>query len=516
MRRTLIGFGLALAFLMPLAPSEAQRGPGGSRWEELGRQSVGFGTDTDSITLNQGEEFYREGAFRALRFAAEGNDVNMISIRLVFMNGHTEDIRVDRVIKNGSDLELDLPGERSYLRQIDMQYRSNVGLSFGSGGLRVQQATVTVSGERVRRPPPPPPAVWRELDTQSFSLSDNKIVLNPSRADGRVSKIRLKVGNELVIVKQIDIRFRSGETQTVRVDRFLEAGEETDIIDLDGTTRVVDSVTVDIVPRRRAGRNEIQLAGFVHPPVPGAPLGFAGGSGGGFREIDTQSFSTTDDKVVFRTNRGDGRLGQIRLKVGSEAVIMRGIDIRFRNGEVQKVRIDKRMEPGEQTQAIDLEGEQRVVDTVTLDMEPRRRQFRTEVTLLGTERPGGAPPPSRPAVDPYLSRGYSLLGEQTVAFTADRDVINVAQTEEGNRRRYRTLHIVTENNEVYFNKVRIIYGNGYGEDFNIERAVPAGTDIPIDLKGERAFIKQIEMTYRSRPSFRGQAIVKVYGETVRR
>ena len=35
--------------------------------------------------------------------------------------------------------------------------------------------------------------------------------------------------------------------------------------------------------------------------------------------------------------------------------------------------------------------------------------------------------------------------------------------------------------------------------------------MPIDLKGERRSIDRIEMKYRSRPSFRGEATVCVYG-----
>jgi hypothetical protein len=40
--------------------------------------------------------------------------------------------------------------------------------------------------------------------------------------------------------------------------------------------------------------------------------------------------------------------------------------------------------------------------------------------------------------------------------------------------------------------------------------------MPLDLRGERSYLRRIEMTYRSRPSFRGQAVVKVYGEPARR
>jgi hypothetical protein len=36
---------------------------------------------------------------------------------------------------------------------------------------------------------------------------------------------------------------------------------------------------------------------------------------------------------------------------------------------------------------------------------------------------------------------------------------------------------------------------------------------PLDLRGERRAIRQIDMVYRSQPNFRGQATVCVEGQT---
>jgi hypothetical protein len=421
------------------------------------------------------------------------------------MNGYSEDVRVDKVIRNGGELLVDLPGERSFLRQIDMQYSSNFGFSFGSGGLRVQQAAVTVYGERVRRPPPP---VWRELDTQAFNISDGRVVLQTSRADGRVSKIKIRNGVELVIVRGLEVRFRNGDVQRVRMERFFEANEESDIIDLEGDARGIDTVTIDFQPRRRSARNEMQLSGLVQPRVPEPPPGPVGGAA--FREVDRQSFLTSESRVVLSPARGASQLGQIRLKVGREAINLQAIEIMFRNGTTQRVSVNRRLDAGEETQVIDLDGDRRFVTSVTLELDPRRQQRQTEVTLLGSELPG------RPAPDPYLARGLMFLGEQTVGFSTDRDIVNVPQSEEGLRRRYRVLHFVTERNDVHFISVTLHFANGYTEDYAINKTVAPGTDIPIELRGERAFIKQIEMVYRANPSFRGQAVVKVYAELARR
>jgi hypothetical protein len=399
MRVTSLIWGLVLALLLPLAAANAQRGGSGDNWEFLGEQTVGFRTDNDSIVLNQGEEWYRTRAFRALRFVAERNDVEMQSIRVNYINGHTEDLQINKTLRKGSELIVDLRGERSFLKQIDMRYKSNFSFSLGGGGLRIEQAVIKVYGDRVQRRAPPPeerPVVSRE----------------------------------------------------------------------------------------------------------------------GWSVIETLRFKQDEDQVVFSSSRGDGRFGQIRLKAGADPVRVRDMLIRFRNGETQTVRLDTRLEDGEETRAIDLTGDLRMLDTVTVNLEPRRRPGRPELSLLGLRRPGRDAPA---AGDIYAGRGWVLLGEQTVGFTTERDVIDVQQSDDWHRdRRFSSLHLIAQNNDIFMNSMRIVYINGYAEDFRVNRLIAAGTDTEIDLRGERSYIRRIEMNYRARPSFRGRAVMRVYGEPARR
>jgi hypothetical protein len=114
-------------------------------------------------------------------------------------------------------------------------------------------------------------------------------------------------------------------------------------------------------------------------------------------------------------------------------------------------------------------------------------------------------------------RGWELLGEKTVGFRVDRDVINVSQSEDWFRdRRYRALHFLAGGNDIYMIGIRLVYFNGFGEDFRVDRLIRQGEDLPMDLRGERSYLTRIEMTYRSRPDFRGEAVIRVYGEPTRR
>jgi hypothetical protein len=143
---------VAITLFLLLQPAQAQRDRGRHDVEAgrgevlLGEQRVGFRVDRDTINIGQSEDWFRNRSFRSLRFHADGNDVQMMAIRLVYLNGHVEDIRVNRPIRRGGDLRVDLRGDRSFLRQIDMTYRSRPNFD--------GQAVVRVFGEAGRRRDP--------------------------------------------------------------------------------------------------------------------------------------------------------------------------------------------------------------------------------------------------------------------------------------------------------------------------------------------------------------------------
>lgn len=400
-----IAFGLALA-LAAVAPAEAQRGGGAGNWELLGEERVGFGADRDVITLRNDENFYRNKAYRRLRFVAEGGEVRMRSIRLTYLNGHAEDVQFDKTLRAGQEVDVDLRGERSYLRQIEMVYKAKFGISLGQGGVRLNQPTIKVLGDNVRGGPP--------------------------------------------------------------------------------------------------GRPE---------PGPGPRPG-----AGGWDTLASERFSVRDEEVQMRVGRRDGRIGQIRLQNRGERINVREVRIRFGNGETQVVRLGQRLEDGEQSRPIDVEGATRFIQSVTVLMDASRRRGQTELTLLGTERPGREDGPGPGAGGGYRPRpDWVPLGQQSVGFGVDRDVIRVGQSEDFFRNRgFDKLHFVAEGNDLHMMSIRVVYLNGHAEDIRIDRNIRAGSDLAVDLPGRRSYLREIEMIYRGRPGFGGRAGVSVFGEPSQR
>lgn len=107
------------------------------------------------------------------------------------------------------------------------------------------------------------------------------------------------------------------------------------------------------------------------------------------------------------------------------------------------------------------------------------------------------------------TRDWVLLGQQEVGFRVDRDTIDVGRAD----LRFSQLRIEAERNDVHVISIRLVYQNGYAEDIRVDREIRAGREaLPVDLRGERSYLRKIELTYRSRPSFRGRAVVRIYGE----
>jgi hypothetical protein len=107
---------------------------------------------------------------------------------------------------------------------------------------------------------------------------------------------------------------------------------------------------------------------------------------------------------------------------------------------------------------------------------------------------------------------WVLLGERLVNFRADRDAIVINHPADWYRdRAFRRLHLIAERSDIHLMSVRLVYMNGYAEDFPVDRLLREGQDQPIDLRGDRKYLQRIEMVYRSRPSFEGRAVMKVYG-----
>jgi len=210
-------------------------------WILLGEKSVGFRVDRDVIRVNQPEDWFRSRSFRTLHFVADRNDLFMISIRIEYLNGFSENFRVERLIRDGEDMPVDLRGERSFISQIEMVYRSRPDFR--------GQALIRVYGEPYRRGPVPGPGPgadagrWVELGCQRVSLfGSDRDSIRVGRREGRFKAIRLHVRGADVEMLDLKVIYANGEPDDIQVRHFIRQGERTRPLDLRGRERAIDRV----------------------------------------------------------------------------------------------------------------------------------------------------------------------------------------------------------------------------------------------------------------------------------
>jgi len=219
-----VGGLLALCLMLLAMPAQAQRDKDDDL-VLLGQKSVGFLVDRDVIDVGKSEDWFRNRAFRTLHFAAERNDLHLVSIRLVYLNGFHEDLKVDRTIRAGRQLPVDLRGEKSYLRRIEMVYRSRP--SFRG------QAVIKVYGEPVRRPIRPvrfePPKDWQLLGEKSVGFKVDRDTINVSRPenwfrDRGFAMLHFVAEDNDVHLLSIRIVYFNGFAETIKVGKEIRQG----------------------------------------------------------------------------------------------------------------------------------------------------------------------------------------------------------------------------------------------------------------------------------------------------
>ena len=101
------------------------------------------------------------------------------------------------------------------------------------------------------------------------------------------------------------------------------------------------------------------------------------------------------------------------------------------------------------------------------------------------------------------------LGCQQVSFIGkDRDSIRVGRSEG----RFKAIKLAARGNDVEMLDLKVIYANGEPDDIPVRSLIRAGRETrALDLRGRERAIDRIDMVYRSRPNFRGQATVCVEG-----
>ncbi len=132
----------------------------------------------------------------------------------------------------------------------------------------------------------------------------------------------------------------------------------------------------------------------------------------------------------------------------------------------------------------------------------QERRRRNRVNTRETAPETSAIPPGK------ANNGEVLFGVQDVGFLVDRDVIRVgSEIGKFDRIRLRVLK-----NEIFVTDLKAIFDDGTTETLLTDAKIAADRKTEWIALKHKGFIKEIQLVYRSKPDFKGQARVEVFGE----
>jgi hypothetical protein len=348
--------------------------------------------------------------------------------------------------------------------------------------------------------------------TRVGGIGVDRDVIDVGRHEGRFSAISIEAMESPIFVLGVTVVFGNDEVQQIDLHRRLDAGERTQPIDLEGRGRPIKRFEI----AARAG-HDFHRHGILN--VYAEQVHERDGYGdrrddrrddwrGGRADwelLGQQNIGFGADRDVVRIGR-EGRFAQMVIEVGRNQVNFVAATVFYFGGPPQTIDLRQSISAGGHTDPIPLAGGGRGIDRVEILY---RRQpgdpGRADVVVYGLRVSGGPPPPPPP---PDVRGRWEELGCQQVGFGADRDVVRVGR-QEG---RFSAIRLRVDRADVFLISLRVVYERGQADDYQVNTRMRAGTETqPLDLRGERRSIRQVELVYTSIPSFKGTATVCVDG-----
>jgi len=330
---------------------------------------------------------------------------------------------------------------------------------------------------------------WELLgSTRIGGFGVDRDTIDVGRKEGRFEKVALEAKEGELFVLELTVVYGNNETERIDLRRHLREGERTPPIDLKGRGRAIKRIEIAARAGRGPRRHRAVLEVYGEKAVQE-----------NWELLGEKKVDRRVDRDVIQVGRKEGRFEKIALEVTDNDVEIMDLKVFFRHGPPQDVQVRQRIREGERTRPIDLQGGDRIIERIELVYRTRGRGERATVAVYGLQG-GRRGPPERAQ--------WEELGCQKVGFGADRDTIRVGRKEG----RFSAIRLRVERSDVLLLSLRVIYEHGAPDDFDVKNHIRAGEETrPLDLRGERRAIRQIDLVYTSIPSLRGAATVCAEG-----
>jgi hypothetical protein len=195
-----------------------------------------------------------------------------------------------------------------------------------------------------------------------------------------------------------------------------------------------------------------------------------------------------EQRGVFALRPDDQVIRALRIESVSGSADILEVRLVYRSGEVERVRMGDRLRPGTLTNVVRMY-DSRPLRQIEVTYVPTGAV--TLVLRAETRRPEPPPPPPPP---PKPVQQWTQLGCKNVGFLLDRDVVAVNSDAP-----FRALRLRSTGFDLEMIEMGVVFVNGQRDTYRLNVVIPSGSyTSPIDLRGERRRIRQVELVYRTR------------------
>jgi len=233
-----------------------------------------------------------------------------------------------------------------------------------------------------------------------------------------------------------------------------------------------------------------------------------GSVGGKWVRIGTLRIQPQLTQETFDGSRAKGAFKAIRLQAKQMPVTFTRVSVVYADGSIEETDNDLSISAGNRTSDLAKRATGQQLNAINFIFEANQNAKEARVVeiwaLQDAERsePRKLPKPSQNIVGTG-----ALLAVIPISFKVDREVVGVGE-ELG---KFRRIRLRARYGEVYVNDAQLTYADGEKSVLPLATSIAENYTDWLEVKEDK-FIKDIQLTYRSRPDFTGAAQIEIFGE----
>ncbi len=331
------------------------------------------------------------------------------------------------------------------------------------------------------------PRDWQVLGEQRSRPGVERLVIDvPGRRAGRFDALKIAVRGGNILLLDVEVTFGNGDRQRIETRFPITAGNETRPIDLEGGGRFIRSVEVRYGSLGFLGQPTVIVLGSRARGRAGPPEVVFRDLGPRWERLSVERVERELERDVINLSRRDGRFDAILLRVRQSPIRLRRVRVVFGNGQRQDFDLPNVLRRGD-SPVLELRGRQgRFIDRIVLVYRDAGSPRRARVEVFGRQ--------ARRQGFRRLGPDWTRLSIERAEGSRQREVIPLSRADG----RFDALLLRVSRSPVRIRRVRVVFGNGNRQDFNLAEVIRPGEEAgPLELRGRQGrFIRRIVLVHR--------------------